>query len=1047
MNIESVKQEFDANLYSRQVGTFGVETMNKFVKLRVLVLGLGGVGIEVAKNLILAGPKSVTLYDSTKLTNRDLESNYYADATKVAAGLTRVQATLSHLAELNNYVAVDALEPATLEDLFSYEQLQRYDVVVVTEWFNINLIKRLNDACNALNKGFIFAAAAGLAGAIFVDFGTKHIVTDKDGEECFVSLVANITEEGIVTTQENQRHNLLEGDLITFTEVVGMDKLNNAHFKVQKVISPYSFSIGDLRPLQVGSYVRNGIIQQLKDPKNLVFNSLTQSLDNFSDNLIDCDLDWELEHRPSYLKMLIIAYWQFVSEFGIPDFYAPDALAKFEAFLSSKIIAAKKQEEWKKAFETHIHKLFFGLAAGTFSSIQSFFGAITAQEIVKFTGKYTPIHQWFVHEWYWSGFKKLSYEDFAKHRADVEAHRNSRYLSHIALLGKALHDKALKSNVYMVGAGALGCEYLKYFAMSGLCCGDGQVVLTDDDTIEISNLNRQFLFRHKHVGSSKSEVAGAVAAQMNPALNVIAKKARASPDTESIFTDQFWDALDFVVNAVDNIKARQYVDQKCVFHVKPLFEAGTLGTKCNSQLILPGLTEAYSDSKDPKEKDVPMCTMRSFPYLIDHCIEWARAKFFDLFVQVSKFLKEFFSDPIKGTEKFKKEVKTNISATKELCENLVHFLPLLENPRPEAYVKFARDFYQYAFYDQIKQLITSFPEDAKDKDGNLFWTSPKRPPMVVPFDLNNPDHLAFIATICNILQQFIVPINKFHFTPSEIQAVLRTLPVRQMEIDSSEEARAKLIAEAANPNTDSTKDVDTLNNICAALLELSRNPAQVHFEEIEFEKDNDENGHIDFITFTANSRASNYKITNLPRYKVKIIAGKIIPAIATTTAMVSATVMVEIFKHLLQVPLECTRNFFSNLAIPIFMFSEPSPPVVRQDKEYDEIVLGPVKVIPPKSNTWSRLDIKGPKTLNQIKDEVFQAHGFTLSSFMIAGDQIYSTYSPNQSYRLTMTVEQILNEAKFATYPGKRYVLISVGGETDDMVDVDCPYIKYQLGN
>lgn len=60
----------------------------------------------------------------------------------------------------------------------------------------------------------------------------------------------------------------------------------------------------------------------------------------------------------------------------------------------------------------------------------------------------------------------------------------------------------------MVGAGALGCEFLKNFAMTGLGCGkDGKVTVTDDDSIEISNLNRQFLFRKENVGCYKSEVA------------------------------------------------------------------------------------------------------------------------------------------------------------------------------------------------------------------------------------------------------------------------------------------------------------------------------------------------------------------------------------------------------------------------------------------------------------------------------------------------------------------------------------------------------------
>jgi ubiquitin-activating enzyme E1 len=48
----------------------------------------------------------------------------------------------------------------------------------------------------------------------------------------------------------------------------------------------------------------------------------------------------------------------------------------------------------------------------------------------------------------------------------------------------------------MVGAGALGCEYLKLFALMGLGCDkSGKITVTDDDTIEKSNLNRQFLFR------------------------------------------------------------------------------------------------------------------------------------------------------------------------------------------------------------------------------------------------------------------------------------------------------------------------------------------------------------------------------------------------------------------------------------------------------------------------------------------------------------------------------------------------------------------------
>ena len=64
-----------------------------------------------------------------------------------------------------------------------------------------------------------------------------------------------------------------------------------------------------------------------------------------------------------------------------------------------------------------------------------------------------------------------------------------------------------------------------------------------------------------------------------------------------------------------------------MFHLKPLLESGTLGTKANAQVVAPHLTQAYGDSRDPPEDAIPMCTLKNFPHKIEHCIEWARDDF------------------------------------------------------------------------------------------------------------------------------------------------------------------------------------------------------------------------------------------------------------------------------------------------------------------------------------------------------------------------------------------------------------------------------------
>ena len=128
------------------------------------------------------------------------------------------------------------------------------------------------------------------------------------------------------------------------------------------------------------------------------------------------------------------------------------------------------------------------------SPCNSFWGGIITQEIVKLTGKYSPLRQWLHHDF----FEVLPEGDVAR------TITGDRYSDLHILFGDEFVKKASCSNSFTIGAGALGCEFIKMFAAMGFSSKGGSATVTDDDCIEISNLNRQFLFRKPHVGKNKS---------------------------------------------------------------------------------------------------------------------------------------------------------------------------------------------------------------------------------------------------------------------------------------------------------------------------------------------------------------------------------------------------------------------------------------------------------------------------------------------------------------------------------------------------------------
>ena len=169
-------EAIDTNLYSRQIGTFGLETMGKLIKMKILIVGMRGLGVETAKNLCLAGPQSVTLYDPTQVSIADRGSNFYISDADIG-NTTRAEASVTQLRTLNPNVTTSVIPE------FTNEMISNYNVIVITENFwNCDRLVEINELCRSSGVGYILSENMGLASYAFLDYGPEFMVNDKDGE-------------------------------------------------------------------------------------------------------------------------------------------------------------------------------------------------------------------------------------------------------------------------------------------------------------------------------------------------------------------------------------------------------------------------------------------------------------------------------------------------------------------------------------------------------------------------------------------------------------------------------------------------------------------------------------------------------------------------------------------------------------------------------------------------------------------------------------------------------------------------------------------------
>jgi ubiquitin-activating enzyme E1 len=620
--------------------------------------------------------------------------------------------------------------------------------------------------------------------------------------------------------------------------------------------------------------------------------------------------------------------------------------------------AGKREKKKREEINQHVHNFLHGCSA-KLSPFQAVLGAVGAQETLKAaTGLYYPVKQFLLYdcdEVLQEGHQgNGNFDDKKNTMAQSSENRGLRHI-----LGNDIVDKLQEQRIFVVGAGAIGCEILKNLASMGVATRKGGcVVITDMDTIEKSNLSRQLLFRDADLGKFKSSAAQEAMRRFHPALSVEAHSSKVGgSERQTPFGDQFWSrGVDIVLNALDNVDARVYMDGQCVANQKALVDAGTMGPKGNVQVVVPNQSESYASSVDPPEEGIPICTLKNFPYAISHTIQWGRDLFDGLYrrrpTQANDILDSLQSSTLDElASKLLSDAgeESALQTAKELAEDLSVFSTGMEEGEDMAAqirshalswaVRLASKLYSEA----VDELLQQHPLDSLDEDGEPFWSGIRRPPQRLTYNTANDDDT----------EQALINLNLVDFVGSAARLRAESFLSDKLSSFTTQDVKEALETLSSDPGTcQASTGSDHADQSARIVIRTSLEsvlPDSVKLIIAEFEKDDDSNGHVAFVNAASNLRAIGYGIPPVDAMETRRVAGNIVPAMITTTAFVSALSCIELIKLVQKAPLKSHRNAFINLALPFFAFTIPLPAELIQGLKGKEYTL------------WDRLHIKENK--------------------------------------------------------------------------------------
>jgi len=217
----------DEQLYSRQLYVMGHEAQRRMMSSTCLLIGTNGLGVEIAKNVILAGLSKLIVCDPLPPTYYDLGAHFYLKESHVqdAAGVSRAAICRDALSQLNPHVNVHLLDMVTA---LTAEQLvpnitAGLSVVVVTIPLPEPVLEAINAQCRAVQACFIYACTASVFGQVFCDFGNAFVMMDMDREPLVTlqieSILTNVMPPMVKVLEDQGQHGLETSSVICFAHL------------------------------------------------------------------------------------------------------------------------------------------------------------------------------------------------------------------------------------------------------------------------------------------------------------------------------------------------------------------------------------------------------------------------------------------------------------------------------------------------------------------------------------------------------------------------------------------------------------------------------------------------------------------------------------------------------------------------------------------------------------------------------------------------------------------------------------------------------------